>query len=437
MNPQNLDSIATQFYNAGVNYSAAIQPYALKLFFALFLIDIIVTWIQYSAEGQLDPSFFLGRMIKHILSGGFVYLMIVNGFSWMYLVIQSFSRIGTAISGLPALSPDSVLQAGLSMAGTLLNSPAASGIISNLELAVVEASLALVVGAAFVIVAIELLLTLVKAYLTTGLGVILLGFGGNRFTASASEGYFTNIIRIGVKLLFFYAVLAIGMQMVAQWQAALAAACKPIVTAVPLITSYYVPPSKIMTTVCSGTISLGDMLGYAALAAVFAAVTVAVPSMAAELVGGMAGLALSHAFEAAYTAQTIARIVNPITSGLKKVSEGIAGLGNGKSTGAGSEQSAIQSVLAQHQRQSSAETAANPATNVLNPFHGKPPGYNYRGPNGAGPSPIAPALPPSPNGGSGSGGASLEYQPGRPGQYTKDIAVDVTGIQNGNGKCSS
>jgi len=59
-----------------LNYSAAIQPYALKLFFALLLIEIIVTWIQYSAEGQVDPSFFLGRMIKHILSGGFIYLMI-------------------------------------------------------------------------------------------------------------------------------------------------------------------------------------------------------------------------------------------------------------------------------------------------------------------------------------------------------------------------
>jgi hypothetical protein len=58
MNPQNLDSIATQFYNAGLHYSAAIQPYALKLFFALFLIDIIVTWLQYSAEGQLDHRFF-------------------------------------------------------------------------------------------------------------------------------------------------------------------------------------------------------------------------------------------------------------------------------------------------------------------------------------------------------------------------------------------
>ena len=437
MNPQNLDNIATQFYNAGVHYSAAVQPYALKLFFALFLIDIIVTWIQYSAEGQLDPSFFLGRMIKHILSGGFVYLMIINGFSWMYLIIQSFSRIGAAISGLPALSPDSVLQAGLSMAGTLLNSPAASGIVSNLELAVVEGALALVVGAAFVIAAVELLLTLVKAYLTAGLGVMLLGFGGNRFTASASEGYFTNIIRIGVKLLFFYAVLAIGMEMVAQWQAALAAACKPVVTAVPLISSYYVPPSKIMTTVCSGTISLSDMLGYAALAAVFAAVSVAVPSMAADLVGGTVGLALSHAFEAAYTAQTIARIVNPITAGLKKVSDSIAIVGNGKGNGASGEHAAVQTILAQHQRQTSAEKAASAATKVLNPFDGQSPGYNYRGPNGDSPSASGPALPLSPNDGSGSGGATLEYQPGRPGNYTRDIAVDVTGLQNGNGKSVS
>ena len=139
-----LNGIATQFYNAGLNYSTAIEPYALKLFFALFLIDIIVTWTQYAAEGQLDPSYFLSRMLKHILSGGFIYLMIVNGFSWMYLVIQSFSRIGSAISGLSALSPQSVLQAGLSMTSTLFNSPTTNGLISGIELGFVEGTLALV-----------------------------------------------------------------------------------------------------------------------------------------------------------------------------------------------------------------------------------------------------------------------------------------------------
>ena len=432
MGSLDLDAIAKQFYTTGVGYSAAVQPYALKLFFALFLIDIIVTWIQYTAEGQVDPSYFLGRMLKHVLSGGFVYLMIVNGFAWMYLVIQSFSRIGAAISGLPALSPQSILAAGLNMTNMMLTSPATSGIVSNLELALVEWFCALAVGAAFLIVAVELLLTLVKAYLTTGLGVMLLGFGGNRFTASAAEGYFTNVIRIGVRLLFFYGVLAIGMRMVALWQADLAAACKPVTTALPMITSYFVPPSKIVTTVCSGTIPVSNMLAYAAFAVVFATVTVAVPSMAADLVGGTVGLALAHAFEAAYTAQTIARIVNPITTGLKKVSEGVA---NGRSNASNSEQAAIQTILAQHQRKTGAEQAASAATKVLNPFDGQPPGYNYRPPNGgAGPSPSGPALPPPHNNGPAGGGAQIAYQPGRPGQYTRDIAIDVSDLQNNNGK---
>ena len=430
MDTFNIDSIAAQFYNAGVHYSAAIQPYALKLFFTLFLIDVIVTWIQYSAEGQLDPSFFLGRMLKHVLSGGFVYMMILHGFNWMYLVIQSFSRIGSAISGLPALSPESVLTTGLNMAATLFNSPATSGIISSVELALTEWFCAVVVGAAFIIVAIELLLTLVKAYLTTGLGVILLGFGGNRFTASASEGYFTNVIRIGVKVMFFYAVLAIGMQIVTQWEAALAAACKPVSTAVPLIMSYSLPPTKIMTTICSGSISLSGMLDYAALAAVFATISVAVPSMAAELVGGTVGLALAHAFEAAYVAQTI---VHPITSGLKKLGDKITSSRNGQEGGHNAEQAAIQTILAQHQRQTSADKAASAATTVLNPFTGKPRPYN----GGPSPSPSGPALPPPPHNGPGGGAAQLAYEPGRPGQYTKDIAVDVTELQNPNGKGSS
>src|SRR5712691_8861238 len=120
----NFNDIATQFYTAGTKYSSAIQPYAIKLFVALLLIDILVTWIQFTAEGQLDSSYFLGRLIKHLLSGGFVYLMIVNAFSWTTAVLKSFSAIGAAVTGLPALSPQIVLQLGSFMASTIFNAPA-------------------------------------------------------------------------------------------------------------------------------------------------------------------------------------------------------------------------------------------------------------------------------------------------------------------------
>jgi len=214
---------------------------------------------------------------------------------------------------------------------------------------------------------------------------------------------------------------------------ALTAACKPVSTAVPLLTSYFVPPSKIMTTVCSGSISASDMLTYAALAIVFAILSIGIPHTVASFVGGSIGLALAHAFEATYIARTV---VHPVTSALKKGFEGIANLTKSKES-SGGDQSAMQTILAQHQRETNADKAASATTEVLNPFDGQPPGYNYRPPNGASPSPNGPALPPGPNNSPGGGAAALEYHPGGPGNYTREIAVDVTELQKGNGNGTS
>jgi type IV secretion system protein TrbL len=326
------NDIATQFYNAGANYSTAIQPYAIKLFVALLLIDILVTWIQFIAEGQLDAPHFLGRLIKQILTGGFVYLMIVNAFSWMNAVIKSFSSIGAAVTGLPALNPQTVLQVGTNMASTIFNSPGNASMMTNFEQAIVQSVAAFIVLLTFVVTAAMLLLTLVESYLVVGGGVILLGLGANRFTAPAAEGYFGYVIRIGVRLLFFYLVLAVGVQMANQWSAALVAACKPIPATLPWWTTYGLPPSAIATTVCSGTISAADMLNYTAFSVVFMVVSIAVPHMAAGIAGGTIGLALSHAFEAAYVAQTIIR---PITSALQTGFNKVAQIGSGSAGNSG------------------------------------------------------------------------------------------------------
>src|ERR1700687_3827498 len=323
------NDIATQFYNAGAHYSAAVQPYAIKLFFALLLVDILVTWIQFTAEGQLDAAHFLGRLIKHILSGGFVYLMIVNAFSWMNAVLKSFSAIGASVTGLPALNPQRVLKIGVNTAGIIFNSPGNTSMMTNFEQAIVQSIAAFIVLLAFVVTAAMLLLTLIESYLVVGGGVILLGLGANRFTAPAAEGYFGYVIRIGVRLLFFYLALAVGVQMATQWSAALVAACKPIPATLPWWTTYGLPPSAIATTVCSGTISAADMLNYTAFAVVFMIVSIAVPHMAAGMAGGTIGLVLSHAFEAAFIAQTVIR---PITSALQTGFNKVAQLGN---TGAG------------------------------------------------------------------------------------------------------
>jgi len=186
----NFDGIATQFYTAGLKYSAAIQPYALKLFFALLLIDIVLTWIQYTTEGQIDPSYFLSRMLRHMLSGGFIYLMIVNGFTWMTAVVKSFSAMGAAVTGLPPLSPQSVLKLGGDMASAIFDTPASASLMSNLEVAIVQSVCGFLVLFAFTITAAALLFTLVEMY------------SGNGRRSSPTWSRWESVHRIGCRRLF-------------------------------------------------------------------------------------------------------------------------------------------------------------------------------------------------------------------------------------------
>ena len=236
-------------------------------------------------------------------------------------------------------APDRIQQGiviGASMAETIFNSPATSSTLSNLELAIVQSVAAFFVLLSFVIAAAMLLLTLIETYLVVGGGIILLGFGANRFTAPAAEGYFGYVIKVGVRLLFFYLVLALGVMLANDWNTALIAACKPTPMFLPWFGTYGSSPSSLVTMVCANTVPAAVMLDVVAKSIVFAIVTIAVPHIAASIAGGTAGLALSHAFEAAYIAQTVVRpITSALQTGLNKVAQiGNAGIaGNGEATG--------------------------------------------------------------------------------------------------------
>jgi hypothetical protein len=59
-------------------------------------------------------------------------------------------------------------------------------------------------------------------------------------------------------------------------------------------------------------------------------VSIAVPHVAASIAGGTIGLALSHAFEAAFIARSVVR---PITSALQTGFNKVSQIGNGKGDG--------------------------------------------------------------------------------------------------------
>ncbi len=377
------DHTLALFYEAGRRYSDNVRPYALHLFLALFVIDITVSYVMFVADGQLDPAHFLGRLFRHVLGGGLTLAFILHGWAWLILVLQSFSRIGSVITGgaVTALSPDAVFQVGNQISSTLANTPTGTGIVSSLELAIICGVMVIIIWAAFLAAAIELLLTLAQAYLTFSLGVILLAFGGTRFTAPFAEGYFSNAVRIGVKVLLITAVLAVALQLSNEWETAVNAACNPTTAAVPWITSYSTSPTSIMTTVCTGHISLQNMLGFAAKALVFALCVIAIPRMTSNLVGGTIGHAIEDIASAMYISRAVAGAVSKALHGVfKPVAAAGGAMVSNPSTWIGSP--ATQEFAAQQAAKAKAQQAtSNAPTTALNPYSDatKPPGYNLRG----------------------------------------------------------
>ncbi len=309
------NAIGGQFTAAAQAYASGIQPYATKLFVALLFIEILVTAIQYMTD-QGDAPRYIGRLFRHLFSAGFIYLMLINAFPWMTGVMKSFSAIGAAVSGVPNLSPSTVLDLGGQMAETIYNTPASTGMIPNFSMALGQTVAAFFILLSFTMIAALALLVVIEMYLVVGGASILLAFGGSRFTAPIAEGYFGYVIKAGVRLLFFYLVLGIGVRIATQWNSALVAACVPATTTLPWFSGLGAGPSSIITKVCSAPMNWPLLLNLVANSIILAIVTTVVPSTAAGIVSGTAGLALNQAFEAAFIARTI---IQPISNMMQAV----------------------------------------------------------------------------------------------------------------------
>ena len=310
------NAIGAQFTSAAAAYAAAIQPYALRLFFGLLFIEVLVTAIQYMMD-QGDAPRYIGRTFRHLLSAGFIYLMLVNAFPWMTAIMQSFAAIGSAVSGVPNLDPSHRARYRRANGRDHLSSsykPRRS--VSDLGLVIGQTVAAFFILLSFTVIAALALLVVIEAYLVIGGASILLAFGGSRFTAPIAEGYFGYVIKVGVRLLFFYLMLGIGIRIATGWNAALTAACVPTTVTLPWYATYGVPPTKIITTVCSAPLNWHLLLMLVANSVILMIITTVVPSTAAGIVSGTVGLALTHAFEAMYIAN---KIVNPMLNGMRAI----------------------------------------------------------------------------------------------------------------------
>jgi type IV secretion system protein TrbL len=116
------------------------------------------------------------------------------------------------------LTPSEIFDTGILLSSGILSELSAMGLLdAGVGKVLVGALCSLGILLAFVVIAGQMLVTLIESYICVSAGVIFLGFLGSRWTASFAEKYFGYCISIGTKLFVTYLIVGIGSHITQTW----------------------------------------------------------------------------------------------------------------------------------------------------------------------------------------------------------------------------
>lgn len=302
-----LDNILYRFSSTASMWSQTLLAYARYLFWSLALISMVWTY-GLMALKRADIQEFLAETVRFFVVVGFFYWLLDNGPAIATAIMDSMRTLAANASGINAhVSPSDIVDVGFDIVSRAIDnssiwSPAATTV------GLIVAGLILVVLA---LVSINMLIVLITAWILTYGGIILLGFGGGRWTQDIAIQYYKTVLGIALQAFAMILIIGIGKSFVDQYYAAMAKDIllkemfiMLIVAILLLVLVNKIPPvlSGIVTggSGGGGGLGLGSAMGAAGIAG--AALASAAGTASAESAGGLS--ALKAAFNAASQSST-------------------------------------------------------------------------------------------------------------------------------------
>ncbi len=180
---------------------------AQTLFVSLAILEIVVTgYIYWSRRPQ--ESDLIGQFVLKLGILAFVLGLLSTYHHWLPLVPKAFGEGAMHIGGdvVAQLSPTHLVNTGLSI---FLSTLKALGLTTDI-IVVLAFVPALIILLCFVILAAQLLVTLIESYIVVTGGLFFVGFMAFRGTAPLGAGYLQYIVYVGVKLFFLILVASVS-----------------------------------------------------------------------------------------------------------------------------------------------------------------------------------------------------------------------------------
>lgn len=249
-----LDRVDATFKPLQDTWYTAIRGYAEKLFWLLVLVDFGWTAVIYALEKN-DITEIVTSLVKKIFTIGFFWGLLKLSDTWIPAIINSFRQIGTTVGNVSSVTPDGIVSTGFELAQSAFAIMKDLGTIKAIAVVFPVTLVAILMFLAFLFVAAQLLVTLIESYIAVGAGVILLGFGGSRWTTDFATKYLQYAVGTGLKLMILYLIVGTGQT---------------------LFDSLMLDPDKLFETTLA---AMGSALVYAYLA-------IHVPQIASSMMSG-------------------------------------------------------------------------------------------------------------------------------------------------------
>lgn len=288
-----LDQIDAAYSKLQKPWFAVVSVFARTLFWKLALVDFTWTTIVW-VKDRKEFGEILAGFVGKIFTLGIFWMFLNLADTWIPMIISSFMEIGKAAAGVQTLSPDDVVGAGIDTAMGIYLVVKKMNLFSAIAMTIPLLFVAIFIVLGFAIIAGQLLVTQIESYIAIGGGVIMLGFGGSRWTSDMSTSYLKYAVGTGVKLMVIYLFIGAGMLILKNFEidststVTLVQSSFGILCAVAIFIYFSISISAISQAILSGSpsSSIGGLAGTAATAA---GAATAAPAVAKAVTSGAAG----------------------------------------------------------------------------------------------------------------------------------------------------
>lgn len=319
-----MDSVMGRYQQAASAWGARMVSYGSWIFWGLALISMVWTYGMMILR-KADIGEFFAETIRFFGTLGFFYWILLNGPAISDAVIKSMWMMGSAAAGGASnFTPSGITDIGFDIFFKALDESSTFSPVDSAAAIIISGCVLVVLA----LVAVNMLLLFVSAWILMYGGVVLLGFGGSRWTSDIAITYYKTVLGIGVQLMGMVLLVGIGKTFIDQAYAGMSEGINlkelgvlGITAVVLLYLTNKIPP---MLAGIVGGASTGGVGGFGAGAAMGAAVAAA---------GIAAGAASAGASMALGGAANVAGAGSALKAAFQSAQENMGGGGGGSSFG--------------------------------------------------------------------------------------------------------